>query len=127
MNKWGHYPPLIMQILEDQGPSTREEICRALGEHRMIIGAIVGRMAKRTPQSGKRLYISGWTYDCEGQRRYPRAIYAIGDKPNATKPKSDVKENSRRYRESVRKKFTANSVFNLGMTRRQYEAIRREA
>jgi outer membrane usher protein FimD/PapC len=98
-----------------------------LGQDRTIIGAIVGRMSRRTPQSGKRLHIIGWTYDTEGQRRYPRAIYAIGDKPNATKPKSDVKENRRRYRENVRKKYTANSVFNLGMTRRQYEALRREA
>lgn len=127
MSKWGHYPPLIMKALEEHGPSTREEICRIVGEDRMFLSAIIGRMAKRTPVAGKRLYISGYTYDTEGQRRYPRAIYAIGDKPNATKPKSDVKENRRRYRENVRRKFTTNSVFNLGLTRREYEAMRRAA
>ena len=127
MSKWGMYPPLIVKALEELGPSTRHELCVHMGLTRQFLAGILHRMVRDTPLKGKRLHISGYTYDAEGSRRYPRAIYAIGDKPNATKPVSDQRENRRRSRVNVSLKYRTNSVFNLGLTRKQLEEMRKAA
>ena len=43
---------------------------------------------KKHPKLGKRVYICKWVYDDDvGRMGYPRAVYALGSKDNATKPK----------------------------------------
>lgn len=122
---YGETSTKILKIVEEYGPVTRHEICAYLGIDRAHVSAIITRMAKDTPKAGKRLYIESYVYDSEGQKRYPRAVYAAGSKPDAKRPKPDKKETRRRYLANVRKRMTCNSVFNLGLTRRQYEAKRR--
>ena len=115
----------ILKIVEEYGPLTRHEVCAYLGIDRAHVSAIITRMTKATKVAGKRLYVESYVYDSEGQKRYPRAVYAAGNKPDAKRPKPDHKETRRRYNANLRKRMTCNSVFNLGLTRRQYEAKRR--
>lgn len=122
---YGETSTKILKIIIEYGPMTRHEVCEHLGVNRMHVSAIITRMTKDTPIAGKRLYIQSYVYDSEGQKRYPRAVYAAGSLPDAKRPKPDVKETRRRYNANLRKRMTGNSVFNLGLTRRQYEAKRR--
>lgn len=102
----------MLKALEDLGPMTSVEICASVGTTKSKSGAILGRLMKASPQRPKRVYIFGWTYDAEGARRYPRPIYAVGDKKDKPMPKRCHNENQRRYR-SMKSKMV-NSVFQLG-------------
>lgn len=119
--KWGSVTREVLRMLEEDGPMTRAEICKQLGRDKDDIAAVVTRLHKRSPEAGKRVYIKDYVYDMEGERYYPRALYALGDKPDAKKPKADQLEVKRRYRERHKLRYTANSVFNLALTRRQIE------
>lgn len=116
----------IMRMLDEEGPMTRAEICRRLGRPKDEIAAVVSRLNKRSPVAGKRIYVKEYVYDMEGERTYPRALYAIGDKPNAKRPESDKKKIKRRYWARAQLKLRANSVFNLGLSRAQLRAMRKK-
>lgn len=124
---WGSVTAKIQMAFEDHGEMTRQEVCDAIGLDRMYVSAIISRMNKASKTMPKRVYVVRYIFDQEGERRYPRAVYALGDKPDARRPKSDKKEVRRRYLENLRKRMTTNSVFNLGLTRREYQEIRKAA
>lgn len=121
MTKWGAVSAQIIQALETVGPMTRKELCDHLQIDRGIGAAIANRMARPSATLPKRVYIASYVYDQEGQRRYPRAVYAIGDKPDAKRPRPDTAANKRRYIAGKIAKYKMNSVFNMGLTRRQVE------
>lgn len=102
----------MLKALEELGPMTSVEICDSIGTTKNKSGAILGRLMKASPLKPKRVYIFGWTHDAEGARRYPRPIYAIGDKKDKPMPKRCHNENQRRYRSM--KSNRVNSVFQLG-------------
>ena len=87
--------------------------------------AVLNRMSKRTKAGVKRIYIAGWTYDHDDARRYPRAIFMIGDKEDKPKPKPDIAANRRRSELKRNTTFRMNSVFNMAMTRDKIREIRR--
>lgn len=116
----------IMRMLDEEGPMTRAEICLRLGRVKDEIAAVVTRLNKRSPVCGKRIYIKEYVYDMEGERRYPRAVYAIGALKDAPKPKADPKEVKRQYYQRSQLKLRANSVFNLGLTRSQLRASKKK-
>lgn len=116
----------IMRLLDEEGPMTRAEVCKRLGRPKDEIAAVVSRLNKRSPVAGRRIYVREYVYDMEGERTYPRAVYAIGDKPNAKRPDSDKKEIKRRYWARSQLKLRANSVFNLGLSRAQLRAMRKK-
>ena len=116
----------ILRMLEEEGPMTRSEICKRLGRPKDEVVSVVSRLNKRTPVAGRRIYVREYVYDMEGERTYPRAVYAIGDKPNAKRPVSDKKEIKRRYWARSQLKKKANSVFNLGLSRAQLRAMRKK-
>jgi hypothetical protein len=122
---WGQTSSRILAVLQEEGPMTKTEICTAIGLHHDHVATIVNRLTKPCKAYGKRIYVKGYVYDAEGERRYPRAIYAFGSAPDARKPKADIKANKRRYLEGLRKRMTANSVFNLGLTRKEYTQVMR--
>ena len=119
--KWGSVTREVLRMLEEEGPMTRAEICKQLKRDKDDIAAVVTRLHKRSPDAGKRVYVKEYVYDMEGERYYPRAVYALGDKPDAKKPIADQLAVKRRYWERRKLRFTANSVFNLALTRRQLE------
>ena len=103
----------MLTALAEVGPMTTVELCEYVGTTKDKSGSIMGRLMKPSPLKPKRVYIFGWTYDAEGARRYPRPIYAIGDKKDKPMPVISHAENQRRYRKSISKKV--NSVFQLGV------------
>lgn len=117
---WGNTIKRIIEVLQEQGPMTRVEIAQALGVDRMRVSAIITRMRAPTKTLPKRVYVLTYVYEADGARYYPRAVYALGDRPDTRKPKPNRKEVRRRYDERVRLRMTGNSVFNWGQPRREY-------
>lgn len=121
LRAWGQTVADILRVLEECGPMSCAELCAHMNIDRRDGSAVVTRMAKATAKRPKRIHVVNYAYDMEGQRRYPRAVYAVGDAPDACRPKSDPRETKRRYNAKVRGLHTANFVFNLGLPRRVYE------
>jgi hypothetical protein len=118
----------LEKALSDLGAMTGAELCQELGVEKAELSAVVSRMAKASKTLPKRLYIVGYTFEHETHdKRYPRAIYALGDLPDKPKPKPSRKDNVRRYTANKRKRLTGNSVFNLGLPRRIYDQSRSQS
>lgn len=90
----------ILAQLEQHGEMTRAALMRALDCSQQDL-SVLHRLRKATPEKPKRVHIARYVFDDEGARPYPRAVYALGDKPDALKP---VALNPRRVA----------SVFDLG-------------
>jgi len=119
---YGETTTAMLDELRHCGEMTRFELEKVTGINKTNITPTVSRMKRRTPRTGKQIHITRWVQDAEGGRRYPRAVYAIGDCDDASKPKPNKKENKRRYESKRRVMFSTNSVFNLGLTRDQVRA-----
>jgi hypothetical protein len=125
MRKYGFLVKEIEEKLSELGPMTGAELCQEIGVDKLSLSSVVSRMTRPSKTFPKRLYISGYTYEHETHdRRYPRAVYALGDLEDKPKPVSSRKDNVRRYNANKRKRLTGNSVFNLGLPRRIYEQRR---
>jgi hypothetical protein len=122
---WGQTVDAILALLKECGPMSPAEIAMELGLDRMNVSTIMTRMRTPLKKKPKRITIIRYVYDNEGQRRYPRPVYALGAGIDVRRPKSNPKENKRRYLKGLRTKMTANSVFNLAMTRKQYMELKR--
>jgi hypothetical protein len=109
--KWGRGEEML-KALAELGPMTTVEICTAIGTTKKKSGAILGRLMKASVTKPKRVYIFGWTLDGENTRRYPRPIYALGDKKDKPAPIPSKAENQRRYK--AKRAKMVNSVFQLG-------------
>lgn len=114
---FGSVTEKMLIALREVGPMTCIEICRHIGVPKEKVGAILFRLKKAGPQTPQRVYIKAYVYDAEGMRRYPRAVFALGEGKHAKKPKANPKENRRRYDD--KKKLRLNSVWMLGMSRRE--------
>ena len=123
MKQYGSTVSDIVKVLEEYGPLTRSEICHYIGLDRMNCSAVITRMSKASVKTLKRIHISGYTHDSEHGRRYPRAIYDLGDKPDAKKLNSKALRRETRKRSDQKRAAinTTNFVFNLGKPRRLYE------
>ena len=97
------------------GEITASELAEHLGITRYDAHAVLNRMNKRTKAGLKRIYVVRYADDHEGARKYPRAVYALGDKRDARKPVADQLAVKRRYYARLKSRTTMNSVFNLGM------------
>lgn len=124
---YGARTQAIRMALEQYGPQSRAELEISAGIPKSMISAIVSRMHKNTPRTGKQIYIVRYVYDAESARRYPRAVYALGAGNDATKPKPSHLENRRRYDAKRKGWYGMNSVFNLGKSRDQLRAERKAA
>ena len=122
MKPYGSTVQQITTLIMQLGPLTREEICVHLNMDRMNVSAVISRMNKASVATPKRLRITGYTSDSEVSRRYPRAIYDLGDKPDAKKlnRKANRRESRKRYDKKRAVINTMNFVFNLAKPRRLY-------
>ena len=116
---YGVYSQAILRSLRQYGAMSRAEIEVQIGIPKYSISAIISRLHKDAPRIGKQIYISGYVYDADGQRRYPRALYNIGCLPDAKKPKPNKLEIKRKYIAKKDALMRMNSVFNLGKSRTQ--------
>lgn len=111
----------ITAILTEQGPMTTTELCVAMNLLKDEVSSVLSRMKLTTPNRPQRVHIIGYTHDAEGSRRYPRAIYAIGQGENVSHPKANKKANRKRYEANKKKKI--NSVWMLGANRQTRKAL----
>lgn len=112
----------ILNSLAEFGPMTMIEVREIVAMNKNSVAATLSSLHRNRPRSGKRVYVKAYVFDAEGSRSYPRAVYALGNLPDATKPKSDEKATKRKYEERKKLKYTMNSVFNLAKTRDQIRA-----
>ena len=101
----------IRGVLECCGPLTMREAASFFPDvdYRRISCFLT---AMRLTVVHKQVYIQSWTMDGIG-RRYPRPVYALGNKPDARKPKHiTASERGRKYRARMKPPPSApNSVF----------------
>jgi len=102
----------MLKALKEFGPMTSVEICTVIGTTKTKSGGILGRLMKKSIQKPKRIYIIDWVMDGEAGKKYPRPVYALGDKKDKPKPVPSPAENQRRYKQ--KKARRVNSVFQLG-------------
>jgi hypothetical protein len=115
----------VLRVLAEHGELTRAEMCHHLGMSRFLISSVVSRLNRKCKTVPKRIYIKRWVHEDDTTTRlYPKSVYAIGDLPDAKKPKPrSAKENSRKWRENERNRV--NSVFMWAQPRKVRHAIRR--
>ena len=107
---------VVFDALGEYGPMTMAEVCEVTGIDKYNSASILMGLNKPSPRKPKRIYITKYVFDHEGARRYPRAVYDIGDKPDAPKPKSDERLTKRRYRAAKKVRMKTNFVFNLAQS-----------
>ena len=128
MRKHGSITTQIIDLLTEQGPMTRSEIDQNLKSiEYKIIASTISHLKRKSKIKGRRIYIKQYVYDDEIRRYYPRAVYALGDQPDAKKPPRNDKLTKQRYLEKVKGKYKLNNVFNLGLTRDAIYALRKAA
>ena len=77
--------------------------------------AVLRRMNKPTKYAPKRLHVVRYINDHDGARKYPRPVYAMGNKPDAKKPKADQLAVKRAYYARLKSRTLMNSVFNMAL------------
>lgn len=121
----GQHVVKALEALNEFGRMTAQEFADYADLGRYDAHAVLLRMNKRTKAGDKRIHIADWTHGHDGARRYPRPVYALGDKLDKKKPKADPAANRRRHEQSKNKMYRMNSVFNLAMTRDKIREIRK--
>lgn len=114
-----------LEAFQEFGRMTAQEFAEWADISRYDAHAVLNRMNKRTKAGDKRIHVIDWTYGHDDARRYPRPVYALGDRIDKPKPKADVAANRRRYEQGKNKMYRMNSVFNLAMTRDKIREIRK--
>ena len=109
-------------------PMTRAELCLVTGLPPAKAASLLAGLRRPTtrPAGPKRVHIVRWTFEFADDLRYPRAVYAVGDRGDARKPKrADMKRAAvRRYMarkrgyEGRRPAVLINSVFALAQSLR---------
>ena len=117
MTKRGHKTgtiDVVAKALQGVGPMTLQEMMAHTGFNKSACSHALIALNSTMPTMPKRAHITEWVYDHEGQKRYPRAVYAWGNYPDAAKPERDTRATQQRHRAKKRMLSAVNSVFNLG-------------
>lgn len=104
----------VLQLLQDYGPMTGAEIAEMTDMSRIDASTALLRLNKPNSKNPKRVHIIKWVEDHHGQRRYPRAVYALGDGSDAKKPKPDPNARKREYEARKKNRLKGSFVFHLG-------------
>ena len=100
---------VFSRAVKEMGPMTAEEFAE---EKQIPINH--ARAYASYAKRHKFVYVLKYKRESEiGNTAYPRAVYALGDKPDAPKPKKwPLAETNRRHR--AKKRRMANSIFAMG-------------
>lgn len=118
---WGNLTERVVVAVRDHGPCTLAEVLALVEGDREVIRKALRRLVQPSqralPLGVRRLHIMGWVREVEGEREYPRPVYAFGHGSNAKRPaprtRSQIVVEWRRNKRERRRK---NFVFNLGAT-----------
>jgi hypothetical protein len=113
------------EAFEAFGKLTAQEFADYADIGRYDAHAVLNRMNKRTKAGVKRIYVADWTHDHDDARRYPRAVFMLGDKLDKPRPKPNVRENRRRSEHKTINAIRMSSVFNMGLTRDKVRELRK--
>jgi len=113
------------EALHEFGRVTAQEFADYADIGRYDAHAALSKMNKRTKDGVKRIHVADWTYAHDDARRYPRAVFMVGDKEDKPRPKPNLKENRRRSETRRNTPFRMNSVFNMAMPRDKIRELRR--
>jgi hypothetical protein len=114
-----------LEALAEFGRMTAQEFADYADIGRYDAHAVLNRMNKRTKAGLKRLHVADWTYTHDDAKRYPRAVYMVGDLPDKKKPKPNIKENRKRSEHKRNNIIRATSIFNMAMPRDKIRELRR--
>jgi hypothetical protein len=114
-----------LEAFAEFGRLTAQEFADYADIGRYDAHAVLNRMNKRTKAGVKRIHVADWTYEHDDARRYPRAVFMLGDKEDKKKPKPNIRLNRQRSETNRNAQFRMNSVFNMAMTRDKIREIRR--
>ena len=90
----------VLDELQACGPMTAAELNQHLKETKHRIAAATSRLRRAHLNTPKRIHVTTYVFDHEGQRCYPRPVFALGDKPDARRPKPDKKASFKNKRSS---------------------------
>lgn len=102
---WGVLTLRILDALENVGPMTASDMKDHLHLDDNPGDSVLHRLSHATKTMPKRIYIIDWRCEQDGQRDYPRPVYAFGSKPD--KPRPPIKRRSavvREYMQRVQRK-----------------------
>jgi hypothetical protein len=126
-SNWGLLAERVLTAIAELGPMTRAELCQHLSHDAASVSSVIARLRKQTPQRPQRVYVSGWVYDHEGMRPYPRAQFSLGAEPDKEyRRKVSIKRMHSDLQTAYFVRMKTASVFNLGMTREQLKAKAKE-
>lgn len=111
---WGSLTDRILLLLGELGPMTLAQLQCEVGSSTKSLSKTLRALSRQSKRFSKRVYVSSWVYEADGQRRYPRAVYAIGSKPCKPRPVADKNAVKRRYWENRKARLTSASIFRLG-------------
>lgn len=114
---WGVMILRVLDLIEQNDrPISALQIAQMMGSTREKVSSAISKLHKATDMTPKRIYVAKWIDDVDGSRKYTRAAYLAGDKPDVKKPKSKFDFNAwQRKRYAERKALsTGSSVFNVG-------------
>lgn len=109
-----------IELLEEHLELTAPELAELMGISHSLAFTITRRLCEDVDVSGnprpKRAHVSRWVWEQCAVKRTPRAVFALGDKPDAKKPKLGRKQCERDYwhRNRARALIVAPSIFALG-------------
>lgn len=111
---FGQVADLILALIAEGGPMSQADMRRATGRTAQQISSTVNRLTSdRMTTLPRRIYISAWVSDAEGERAYPRAVYSLGNRPHKPKPAADQLAVKRRYWARRRERLKTSSIFRL--------------
>lgn len=127
MIAWGNTTDRILLLLK-QEPMTKAEIQRKLGLTHDQVSNRLTHLKRKSKLFGKRIYISEYTRHAIKGKMHIRAVYALGDKPDAPKEIEplDQSERSKRYYAKLMS-LKNSSVFTQTMTRRELQREKAKA
>ena len=84
---WGLTVVRIERLLRTSPGMTSSELTMHLGTDGSNVRAVISRMRRQGKREPKRLHIAGYRrLTSDSKRSYLRAVYALGDRPDARKP-----------------------------------------
>ena len=102
----------VRELLADVGPLTSREVAEFFPEtsHWNVSSALSALRKARN----KQVYIKTWRRNLEGNREHIRAVYALGDKPDAKQPRALTNAERCQRRRNKQRIPKVNSVWALG-------------
>ena len=106
----------ILGALGEIGPMSGSDLGRELDCNPGSIRSVLARLSKPQAILPKRIHVSSWTHDADGERRYLRPVYSLGDKKNKARPAPDRAKADAAYRSNNGGQVS--SVWDLAKPRR---------